>query len=163
MRIGFCCNGQRKERMHWSLKTDINSQSPRSRRRRRRRRRRIQNFAVRKLSSNLRPCDPILIPSYLGCSCCCCFERRRLNDPLLARQCRQCSSRGLTTMTSTPSLRRCCSGSSIRPKESAINLHNSGGGEGDEEQQQQQQQKQQQHRSTRMLLLLLMGCSSSFT
>jgi hypothetical protein len=46
-------------------------------------------------------------------------------------------------MTSTPSLRRCCSGSSIRPKESAINLHNSGGGEGDEEEEQQQQQQQQ--------------------
>ncbi len=119
-------------------------------------RRRIQNFSVRKLSSNLRPCDPILIPSYLGCSCCCCFERMRLNDPLLARQCRQCSSRGLTTMTSTPSLRRCCSGSWIRPKESAINLHNSGGGEGDEE------EEQEQHRSTRMLLQL-MGCSCSFT
>ncbi len=44
-------------------------------------------------------------------------------------------------MTSTPSLRRCCSGSSIRPKESAINLHNSGGGEGDEEEQQQQKIK----------------------
>jgi hypothetical protein len=59
-------------------------------------------------------------------------------------------------MTSTPSLRRCCSGSSIRPKESAINLHNSGGGEGDEE------EEQEQHRSTRMLLQL-MGCCSSFT
>lgn len=138
------------------MKSDINSQSPR-------RRRRIQNFAVIKLSSNLRHCDPILIPSYLGCSCCCCFERRRLNDPLLARQCRQCSSRGLTTMTSTPSLRRCCSGCSIRPKESAINLHNSGGGEGDEEEKQPKKKKQQQqHRSTRMLLQL-MGCSSSFT